>query len=420
MVATLVVALALADALLLPGGADAGGEFAQPGSIEGTVTKTGGAKVKDVEVCAFDVAEDEEFTECAETDSNGFYAIDGLDEGPYRVEFKSGESGLNLATQFWKNASSAAKATIVRVEEARAVGAVNAEMKVAATAATPGGTEFGDPCEFTFIEAGGAGFEFKRPGSPLPAAAPVRGVLTKWIVNTPSTLPVGIAPVDVRVIDILGPEAAEIVAKSALETLGPGKNTFETRLPIAAGDHLALGSNESPTPACGRPNFSGELSGAYFESPVAQPGSKQTFFQLEFGVPVVGVIEPDVDGDGYGDETQDGCLQSAAFHTACPTVSFAPAYTVGPRSIQLRLRSSARTPVAVTAAMPGPGFLHARVTAAPGKATTIRVPIPASFAARLHQIDPGKSLKLHFRAHATKVEGVPSTDHLTIRLPGRA
>lgn len=417
-VPALVVSLALVGSLLLPGGAGAEAEFAQPGSIEGTVTRTGGAKVKGVEVCAFDVAEDEEFTECAETSSNGYYEIEGLDEGPYRVEFKSGESGLGLATQYWKGAATAAKATILHVEEARAIGAINAEMKVGASAAA-GGTEFGDPCEFTFIEAGAAGFEFRRPGSPLPAAAPVAGVLTKWIVNTSSTLPTGIAPVDVRVIDIVGKETAEIVAKSALETLGPGRNTFETRLPIAAGDRLALGSNESPTPACGKPDFSGELAGAYFESPVVQPGSKQTFFQLEFGVPVVGVIEPDADGDGYGDETQDGCPQSAAFHAACPTVSFTPGYTVGPRSIRLHLRSSAKTPVAVTAAMPGPGFLHARATAARGKATTIKVPIPPSFAARLRQIDSSKSLTLRFRAHATAVEGVPSTDHLTVRVPGR-
>ena len=37
-------------------------------------------------------------------------------------------------------------------------------------------------------------------------------------------------------------------------------------------------------------------------------------------VPVVAVIEPDADGDGYGDETQDKCPQSAAVQIDCSPV----------------------------------------------------------------------------------------------------
>lgn len=268
----LLFVAALLGALALPAAAGAESEFAQPGVIEGVVTKTGGAQAKGVEVCAFDVAEDEEFTECAESGSNGAYEIEGLDEGPYRVEFKRGESRLDLATQYYRGAAAPGKATIVRVEEGRTITGIDAEMKVA-----------------TVTE----------------------------------------------------------------------------------------------------------------------------------GVEVAGVVEPDEDGDGYGDLTQDGCPQSAAFHTACPTVSFVPGYSVGPRSIQLQLRSSAKGPVAVTAAMPGPGHLEGKKTLRPGKATTISVPIPASFAARLRHLDPSKALRLRFRAHATEVAGLPSSDHLSVRLPGR-
>lgn len=32
------------------------------------------------------------------------------------------------------------------------------------------------------------------------------------------------------------------------------------------------------------------------------------------------MIEPDADGDGYGDETQDKCPQSALAQVACPVV----------------------------------------------------------------------------------------------------
>lgn len=420
MVATLIGALALAAALLLPSaGAEAEeGEFANPGSIEGTVTKTGGAKVKDVEVCAFDVAEDEEFTECAATKSTGTYEIDGLDEGPYRVEFKSGESGLSLETQFWKGAATAAKAVDVRVEEGKTDTGIDAEMKVTPGTAL-GGTEFGDPCEFTHIVPGAAAFEFEREGSPLHAAAPVAGVLTRWIVKTPAEYPAGLNAVDVRVVDPVGSGIAAITGKSTIESLQPGKNSFETRLPIALGDHLALGSNSSLAPACGDPNIEYPLSGAYFEEPVANPGSKQPYVWSEFGVPVVGVIEPDEDGDGYGDESQDDCPQSAAFHAACPAIALAPGYWVGAKKIEVKVRSSASTPVAITGASPGPGILSATKKVKRGETSSIQVPIPAALAKRVRRLPSTQALHIRLRAHATKVDGVPSTDHLWIRLPGR-
>src|SRR5690242_2342879 len=100
----LFLVVAICAALVLPATAGGASEIAEPGSIEGVVTKVGGGPLKGVEACAFDVGEDEEFTECAETKASGVYEIIGLDEGPYRVEFRSGSSGLNLATQFWKNA----------------------------------------------------------------------------------------------------------------------------------------------------------------------------------------------------------------------------------------------------------------------------------------------------------------------------
>ena len=269
----LVAALVGVLMLSLAAAAEAESESANPGRIEGVVTKSGGARLEGAEACAFDVAEDEEFTECAETKSDGSYEIDGLDEGPYRVEFKSGSSGLNLATQWWKNASSTGAATIVRVEEGDANTGIDATMKV---------------------------------------------------------------------------------------------------VPVTTG------------------------------------------------VEVGGVLQPDVDGDGFGDATHDGCPQSPAFHTACPNVAFAPAYSVGPTSIKVKVRTSAKTPVAVAGRLPGGGGTPKVVQSAPaGKTATFSLPIPDGLEARLARLDSGRSLTLRLRAHAVQVDGAPSADHLSIRLPGR-
>jgi hypothetical protein len=260
-------------ALMLPAPVGAESGPANPSSIEGVVTKVGGAKLKGVEVCAFDVGEDEEFTECAETHSSGAFEIEGLEEGSYRVEFKSGSSGLNLATQWWKNASSIGKATTVHVSE-DVVDGIDAQMKV---------------------------------------------------------------------------------------------------VPVATG------------------------------------------------VLVGGKLQPDIDGDGFGDATQDRCPQSAAFHAACPTVAFAPAYSVGPTSIKVKVRAGAKTPVAVTGRLVGGGGTPTVTQSSPpGKLATFSLPIPDRLEARLAHLDSSRSLTLRLRAHAVQVHGAPSTDLLTVRLPGRA
>jgi ribosomal protein S8E len=42
------------------------------------------------------------------------------------------------------------------------------------------------------------------------------------------------------------------------------------------------------------------------------------------------VLEPDADGDGYGDVTQDLCPTNAATHDACPTQPTSPPPTTAP------------------------------------------------------------------------------------------
>jgi hypothetical protein len=91
------------------------------------------------------------------------------------------------------------------------------------------------------------------------------------------------------------------------------------------------------------------VKGGHLESPIRE--SEEMGYGLnEVAVPVAGLIEPDEDGDGLGADTQDGCPQSAAFHAACPTVSFAPGSSVGAKTIKVTVRSRAATPIAVAGA----------------------------------------------------------------------
>lgn len=127
-----LVAAALVAALALP--ASAGAEFAQPGAIEGVVSVApGGTHVEGIEVCAnAEIGGEENFTQCEQSKADGSYEVIGLPEGNYRVQFSSGESGLKLVTQYWRNAPTPGAATLIRINEGQEVANVNAELQPAA------------------------------------------------------------------------------------------------------------------------------------------------------------------------------------------------------------------------------------------------------------------------------------------------
>lgn len=286
-------------------------------------------------------------------------------------------------------------------------------------------SEFGDTCEGVRSGAPyGAVFEFSRKGAPLPVAAPVSGVLTRWIAHMPALFPEsGVPPMAVRLVRVLGSGSVEVTAKSSLEKLRPGKNEFETRLPVAAGERLAFGSSEGGSIVCYiNSPVPTEESGGGIGFPIPQPGERASYEAVEAAVPVSGVIEPDGDGDGdgYGDLTQDGCPQSRDFHGPCPVLHFAPGYEVGPRAIRVRVRSSVRARVAVSGLLPQLGAsMGARKTIPAHRLTTFRLAITPVLREMLQRLDSSRTLRIPFLARVNHVPGNVSTDRLTVRVPGR-
>lgn len=115
-------------------------------------------------------------------------------------------------------------------------------------------------------------------------------------------------------------DAAVFGATGAYETVtAAGAVSFETRLPIAAGERLGLGMVRSLD--AGRELFQRftATSGGRRSEYVVEPGDAPQTFDTET-VPVLAAdIEPDADRDGFGDETQDDCPTLAgALVSTCP------------------------------------------------------------------------------------------------------
>jgi hypothetical protein len=115
-----------------------------------------------------------------------------------------------------------------------------------------------------------------------------------------------------------------VTAKSAKVTVTRNQlNTVAVRLPIAAGQHLGLGYTANGM-ACATPGSAGDrtLVGAPFDPDTSSDFSSIGVLDLggsqAYRPNISATFEPDADGDGFGDVTQDACPRSALTQVACP------------------------------------------------------------------------------------------------------
>ena len=144
---------------------------------------------------------------------------------------------------------------------------------------------------------------------------PSAGVITSYSVRASAAAGL------VRLV-VFGPSATAghrtVIATSPQSAVAVNTvNTFATRVPVAAG--LSIGLNNS---ADGMLCWGAGLVGDQVSAAIFDPGASTDFpgTNLLAGkrVNISAVLEPDVDGDGYGDVSQDLCPQSKLAQAACP------------------------------------------------------------------------------------------------------
>lgn len=122
------------------------------------------------------------------------------------------------------------------------------------------------------------------------------------------------------------PATWTLVGVSPVKVLtGDALNTFSVRIPVQADDRIAIRTGDDGGPCTfGDPAALGPDYHVWFFSidpatPDPPVGSDVVF--TDFGivglVNVAAVVEPDADGDGFGDETQDQCPGVAGTSNGC-------------------------------------------------------------------------------------------------------
>lgn len=308
--------------------------------------------------------------------------------------------------------------------------AVLAAAAVTAPASASAATDFGNACTATTTSPGvTVVMTGKAPANPLPIAAPVAGVITKAKFTLPVT-PITI-PTEVKTLRPTGPPGTyQVIESSSSLPVTGGTSSYDVRLPVQVGDLLGVASGLGSL-MCSTPNAGDTVGTAPGLLP---PGASAAFASLpSTAIPLVASIEPDADADGYGDETQDGCPQSAAYHDACPVVIVDSFAAPDEKSLTVLVTTDNEGSVTVTGtakvkkAKGGKGkrkstkvkLKGGTQTVAPGDLAKFKVKYPKALMKALAKLPANKAVKATLTATATDVIGRETADTSKAKLPGQ-
>jgi hypothetical protein len=167
-------------------------------------------------------------------------------------------------------------------------------------------------------------------GDPYSGGAPVSGVITKFRIRAFAEGETGTATATFRVANIERPNPADDNSALASSTgTGPtvvipesGEETaiieVGGRLPVKAGQHLAVDGSPNLWATY---NNSGDKYTYVYAPPLVDGSGARGSLEPTGELLVAATIEPDADGDGFGDETQDQCPRQASTQGPCDDVA---------------------------------------------------------------------------------------------------
>jgi hypothetical protein len=149
-------------------------------------------------------------------------------------------------------------------------------------------------------------------GDPYSGGAPVSGVITSFRVYAEASVA---GPLKLEVAAVSRPNpgdestaVASIVAAGQTVTIPVTPEeaeimSFPTRVPVKQGQQLAVETTEAQVTY----QSSSDKFSYFFAPPLVPGGGSSTSHEPTGELLVQATIEPDADGDGFGDETQDQC-----------------------------------------------------------------------------------------------------------------
>jgi hypothetical protein len=173
--------------------------------------------------------------------------------------------------------------------------------------------------------------------------APISGVVVSFTLKK-GAYPSGWTPIHIRVIEHTGGSfwsGSGASSPDVVPTTAGGLETFPVRVPISQSDYVGLEQTGIPGGAGAAFARSDSVFGAGMaESAPALPasGTPVSTSNQNSELLLQARVEPDADGDGFGDETQDACPSLASTQAECEPPE--TQITAGPKDKTRRRKAS--------------------------------------------------------------------------------
>jgi hypothetical protein len=317
----------------------------------------------------------------------------------------------------------------------KAILALITAMSLLAPAGASAATEVGDNCAANNTLGPATIVQISKAPAQPPLTAPAAGVVTKWRLTTEGFGPT----VFIEKLKVLRDVASAsetdftVVGESAPQAVVGGLNTFEAQIPVAAGDRFGVfGPPAATTVYCSTGTPGDHMATIPGDLTV---GNSAVFFPFgaEAQVPVSATVEPDADGDGFGDETQDKCPQSKSIQVECPPLVLDSVLTPGKTSISINVATSAEAPVTVsgivTVATPKKkaqksatkkiNLTPTTQTVLAGKVGKFKLNYPAALLSALKSLPSSKSAKATITVEGANAAGAKVAVSSTAKIKGQ-
>jgi hypothetical protein len=257
------------------------------------------------------------------------------------------------------------------------------------------------------------------PGTP--SYETPHGVLTSWRFHSSGDSAAG--AVRLKIFRYTGPDLVfKVLAESSLKTLEPDTAyDFKERIPVDQGDLLgltAVGDAEVGITVPGTPqNQLAQFGGG--DIPPGETGTA-TIAWPDLRPSVAAMVEPDADGDGFGDATQDKCPVDRTTQAVCQ-------FSFG-KLKRNKKRGTALLPVTVpgagTLSLSGRGVAGQQASAsraastrgrAVASASTVKLLVKGKGKKKRTLNETGK-VKLNLAITYTPAGGDPSTKSMKVKL----
>jgi hypothetical protein len=264
------------------------------------------------------------------------------------------------------------------------------------------------------------------PGDPLSATIPVNGVISRWNFNIIPIEP-GFISQTLKILRATGAlNQFQVIGESSQEPISGGLNTFSTRIPVHAGDFIGTtGTVDEDNEAvyCNTGNPGERLGAIIGNPPLNSIGTSETEV-AEVQVPITVSIEPDADNDGFGDETQDACPQSATTQAACPVVKLSASTTASKKAVTVLVTGTSPADVTVNGKVSLGKGKKAKLKGGtkavnPGAFTKFKLKFPAKLIKRLKELPPSKKLTLKITSSAPNLAAAPTKKTIKVKLKGQ-